>query len=115
VRTIRIVACSALLLSRVAKNSNYWREMSEWDIYICCKEVITFHQSIDSITAERWTRDLRSWVQIPADPKFQFFSFLKSYYIKMDALISNLMSIGTLDSKVPDSCANEIWGNSSIN
>jgi hypothetical protein len=68
-------------------------------------------RSIDGITAERWTPDLRFWVQFPADPKFQFFL---SYYIKMDALFSNLMSIGTLDSRVPDSCANKIRGNSSI-
>jgi hypothetical protein len=37
------------------------------------KEVITFHQSIDGTTAERWTWDLKSWVQILADPKFQIF------------------------------------------
>jgi hypothetical protein len=32
----------------------------------------------------------------------------------MDSLFSNLMSICALDSKVPDSCANKIRGNSGI-
>jgi hypothetical protein len=52
---------------------------SEWDKYIYCKEVINCHQSIVGIAAKRWARNLTSQVQIPADPKFQFFlSFLRA-------------------------------------
>jgi hypothetical protein len=52
---------------------------AEWDIYIYCKEVINCHQSIVGIAAELSARNLTSRVQIPADPKFQFFlSFLRA-------------------------------------
>jgi hypothetical protein len=49
------------------------------DIYLYCQEVINCHQSIVGIAAEPWARNLTSQVQIPADPKFQFFlSFLRA-------------------------------------
>jgi hypothetical protein len=59
-----------------AKTARHPKNMAA-DIYIYCKEVINFHQSIFGIAAERWARNLTSRVQISADPKFQFFlSFL---------------------------------------
>jgi hypothetical protein len=61
-----------------AKTARHPKNMAA-DIYLYCQEVINYHQSIVGIAAEPWARNLTSRVQIPDDPKFQFFlSFLRA-------------------------------------